>query len=335
MNVEINTSDIVKEYRAKKAINYSSLSALATSPQAYIARDSIGSIPAFRKGSAVDCMLTTPNDFHSDFYVMNIRKTPPPLLMKYVDELFRIAPQMPEEEDHDAAYVASGYKLKKESVREKFINEGVEYYNGLKDARGKTILSFDEYTQINKAVNQIKNGEFTAKYFKKPEEGIDIFYQFPIYWELKGQACKSLLDILVIDHKTKSIYPIDLKTTGKSVLNFRSAFMQYKYYLQASFYSGATNFWKANDTDLVDYNVKNFKFIVVETMGDNPPMIFQTTNNDLEVGEHGGTDKHGNEIKGYIELISDLNFHNSKNKWDFPKEAYDNNGVVMLNTMGS
>ena len=233
MHAETESINIVKEYRATDAINYSSLSALAVSPHTYRTRDQMEVIPAFRKGSAVDCLLTTPDDFHSEFYVMNIRKTPPPMLMKYVDELFKLAPQIPEEEDHDKAYIESGYKLKKESVREKFINEGVEYYNALKDARGKTILSFDEYTQIQKAVNQVKYGEFTSKYFEKKPSHQKILYQFPIYWEINGHTCKSLLDLLVIDHKEKAIYPIDLKTTGKSVLNFRSAFMQWKYYLQA------------------------------------------------------------------------------------------------------
>ena len=50
------SKNVVQEYRAKEAINYSSLSALATGPQAYIARDQIEEIPAFRKGSAVDCL---------------------------------------------------------------------------------------------------------------------------------------------------------------------------------------------------------------------------------------------------------------------------------------
>ena len=51
----------------------------------------------------------------------------------------------------------------------------------------------------------------------------------------------NIMFLLLTDHKEKAIYPIDLKTTGKSVLNFRSAFMQWKYYLQASFYMESKN----------------------------------------------------------------------------------------------
>jgi len=271
-----NTINIVKEYRKKEAINYSSLSALAVSPQNYIARDDIGNIPAFRKGSAVDCLLTTPDDFHIEFYVMSLKKAPSDMMVKYVEKLF-------ETEDHGKAYLESGYKLKPEKVKEKYEAEGREYYEGLKDARGKTILSYEEYEQIQRAVNAVKDGEFTKQYFEKPIEGMDILYQYPIYWETKGQACKSLLDIIVIDHKNKNIFPIDLKTTGKSVLNFRSAFMKWKYYLQASFYTDAVTFWKNNESDLIDYTVENFKFLVVETIGMNPPMLFKCSDKDLEI----------------------------------------------------
>ena len=321
-----DTINIVKEYRKKEAINYSSLSALAVSPQAYIARDDIGNIPAFRKGSAVDCLLTTPDDFNMEFYVMAIRKPPPTMMLKYVEKLFETG-------DHDKAYIESGYKSKPEAVKEKYEAEGKEYYQGLKDARGKVILSYDEYEKVQRAVNAVKEGEFTKQYFGRSKAGIDILYQFPIYWETEGQACKSLLDIVVIDHKNKEIFPIDLKTTGKSVLNFRSAFMKWKYYLQASFYTDAVTFWKNNDSDLVDYTIKNFKFLVVETMGSNPPMLFLCNDRDLDMGRNGGSDLFGNQIKGYKNLIDDLNYHERTGKWDFPREVYENNGIITLDTM--
>lgn len=321
------SKNVVQEYRAKEAINYSSLSALATGPQAYIARDQIEEIPAFRKGSAVDCLLTTPDDFYSDFYVMTINKVPSGMMFKYVEELFRT-------DSHEQAYAASGYKLKPESIKEKFEAEGKEYYTSLKDARGKTILGYEEYNQVQMAVKQVKEGDFTAKYFKKSiNEDHKILYQFPIYWEMEGQSCKSLLDLLVIDHANKEIFPIDLKTTGKSALNFRSAFMKWKYYLQAAFYTEAVNFWKNNDTDLANYTVKNFKFIVVETMGNNAPVIYETSDSDLFVGRNSGEDQYGNYIKGFIELVSDLNYHEEHGVWDFPKEIYTNHGVAILDTM--
>ena len=324
--------NVVKEYRAKEAINYSSLSALAVSPQAYIARDDREIIPAFRKGSAVDCLLTTPDDFHSDFYVMNVSKMPSEMMMKYIDELFKT-------DSHEKAHLASGYKLNQERVKEKFDVEGKAYYDGLKDARGKTILSYDEYTHIQMAVNQVKEGDFTKEYFPilsaNPIGGgpIQRLYQFPIYWETKGHACKSLLDLLVIDHEKKEIFPIDLKTTGKSALNFRDAFLRWKYYLQAAFYTEAVIFWKNNNSDLVNYKVNNFKFIVVETAGENPPIIYETTDNDLDIGKNGGLDQYGNTIKGFIELIDDLEYHEQSGNWDFPREVYENNGVAILDTM--
>ncbi len=321
------SKNVVQEYREKEAINYSSLSALATSPQAYIARDDMEEIPAFRKGSAVDCLLTTPDEFYSEFYVMESDKTPSPAMLKYIEELYKT-------DSHEKAYIASGYKLKPEAIQAKFETEGKAYYQGLKDARGKTLLGFEEYGQVQNAVRQVKEGEFTAKYFQPvTSKDYQILYQFPIYWEVEGHACKSLLDLLVLDHVTKTIVPIDLKTTGKSALNFRSAFMKWKYYLQAAFYSEAVNFWKNNDTDYVDYTIKNFKFIVVETMGNNPPVIYETTNNDLDVGTNSGYDSHGNYIKGFVELINDLNYHDKNGCWDFPKEIYTNNGVAILDTM--
>jgi len=326
MDIESKSINIVKEYRATDAINYSSLSALATSPQAYQTKDQIEGIPAFRKGSAVDCLLTTPDDFHSEFYVMNKNKMPSDAMVRYIDEYFKT-------NDHNKAYIESGYKTKAESIKERFETEGMEYYNALKDSRGKTLLSFDEYEQVQRAVNQILNGEFTKKYFSKQREGVEIFYQYPIYWEIMGQKCKSLLDILVVDHNRKEISPIDLKTTGKSAYYFRGAFIKWKYYLQAAFYTEAVNCWKNKNPKLENYKINNFKFLVVETSGFNPPMIYQANTNDLDIGTNGGFDKQGYRVKGFVQLIDDLCYHEETGNWDFPREMYENNGVAILDTM--
>lgn len=67
---------------------------------------------------------------------------------------------------------------------------------------------------------------------KKP--GVEIKYQWAMTFDYRGVLCKALPDVVIIDHNTKELHLIDLKTTGQS--KFKT-YREKKYFRQLAFYS--------------------------------------------------------------------------------------------------
>ena len=322
-----------KEYRAYDAINYSLLSKLSVSPVGLEGPKEERSY--FTMGSLVDCLCTSPDDFNNDYYVMTV-KQPADMMIAYAKEYLKTG-------KHSSALSESGYKSDPTSVAKtskdglsKWQKEGEPYYNALKAGKGKQVVSFEEYTQAEQLAGTLKNNEFTSKYFG----GSQNLHQNAIIWEYEGKECKSLLDIIHIDDDNRTIRPMDLKTTGKSVFTFARSYQDYRYYIQAKFYTDALIYAIEHDLNGLgkykNYTVLPFQFIVIETNYKNPPHIFEVTTEDMTVAEHGGVSATaGYEIKGYKTLINNLEYHNKSNQWDYRQEVYENSGIINLNCLAS
>jgi hypothetical protein len=317
-----------KEYRKHEGVNYSLLSKLSNSPVKLDEPQEDKNY--FALGSLVDCLLTSPEDFRNQFYIMTVGKPSSDMMLSYANTYFETG-------DHAKALLSSGYKADPTVVAKsskdglsKWQKEGEPYYNALKQAGDKTVIDFELYGLANKMVNNIKDNAFTSKYFG----GTDNLHQKAIVWEYNGVECKSLLDIIHFDDINQKIYPMDLKTTGKSVLSFERSYLDYKYYLQAAFYTKALEYEIEHGSlhKYQGYTIEPFKFIVTETGCYNPPHIFEVSANDLHCGEFGGELKRGYEIKGFKQLIEDLVYHKTDNQWDYKKEVYENNGIISLNS---
>jgi len=316
-----------KEYRAHKGINYSLLSSLATSPKGLVAKKKDESY--FTLGSLVDCLCTTPEEFHNLYYVMTVTKPGSDMMQKYAEEYLATG-------SHTDALAASGYKSgittpAKGKTESKWDIEGVPYYDALVAGKGKLVVSMEEYMQACQMKNILHKNEFTSKYFNDSN-----MFQVPIIWKYYGKECKALLDIIDIDHERKTIRPVDLKTTGKSVLSFSSAYISYKYYLQAAFYTNALVYAIKNDPSYAiykEYAVLPFQFVVIETGMYNPPHIFEVDDLDMVVAENGGQTANGYEVKGYKQLIEELEYHRTTGQYDYKQDVYENSGVVSLNSL--
>jgi len=321
-----------KEYRKLDAINYSTLSRLNSSPVGLNAPSEQTSF--FTMGSLVDCLCTTPNEYYDKYYVSTVAM-PSDAMVEYCKALV-------ETNDPQAAWTASGLKsdpaVPPKSSKDglsKYDKEGKGYYNDLIAGKGKEVISFEQHTQANMLTTTLEQNKFTGKYFNKQTN----LFQVALEWEYMGKNCKSLLDIVDIDNELKTIRPVDLKTTGKSVFTFMRSYIDYKYYLQASFYTAALKFALKYDDRFIayeNYTVLPFQFIVIETNYKNPPHIFEVDEQDILVGEEGGKiSGRDYSIKGFKELIEDLEYHRNNNQWEYKSEIYANDGIININSLKS
>ena len=158
-------------------------------------------------------------------------------------------------------------------------------------------------------------------------EDCEVFFEKEIYWEslvsinkkaeeLEMLTCKSKLDILIIDKTNKKVTIADLKTTGKSLRQFKESYKDYKYYRQLAYYKDAAAFYLAF---MGIKDVEKWKFqiyiIAVEKGLSNDVAVFEPAETDLIQG-----------AKEYKSLQKELMWHFKNNIWT-PKSSNTTTGV--------
>ena len=155
---------------------------------------------------------------------------------------------------------------------------------------------------------------------------------------------KCLLDGIKIDHANKVIQPYDLKTIGRPIYTFATAFYNLGYYLQGAVYYTALKRWlEGNGTmdlegseelrkKLQSYKLHPLVFIVTEKKVNhsNPATIFRTYQDHVDFGMYGG-ENNGKTYKGVWVLIHNYQWHKDNQYWDLNYDLYHNKGEVNLN----
>ena len=135
---------------------------------------------------------------------------------------------------------------------------------------------------------------------------------------------KGLLDMIVVNHKDKCIIPVDLKTTSGKAADFKSAFIKWSYYIQASYYSYGLQ-------TLTDYEVLPFKFVVASTTDIYRPLTYKVTKKTLNVGRFGGSRPSSSyHTKGWEQLCQEYIWLKETGNKQYSKEAYDADGCLTL-----
>lgn len=284
-------------------------------------------------GSAVDCRLTQGREeFKKQFHISTLIKKPGEKAMSIIKEVFDkvlVDEKQQHEEDFSIADVSTldiyqsyilhtcvereyypkwgldakfsgilkedgGYTISKEKDKEP-VFKGGGYWEDLKLANGKQILSDLEGTISSTIIEAFLNHDNTAKLFQDRKE-VDILYQVPIYFMYKGVQCKALIDKIIVNHLIKTIYLIDIKTTSRQISRFVSEVKFRRYDIQGSFYQYGVEYVQASKFPLLDkiigknlrgYRVANFAFIAQSTVKPGYPVIFPMTSRLVDYARIG------------------------------------------------
>ena len=352
-----------ENYYEADAVSQSQLSALDKSPSYYLYlmnKEDEEYNEAFMIGNIVDDYITNTESFSKYIPLDNI---PTGQMKVYTEALVRIRNNPfildgvstvfdNKNDDHVNATQQEAYKITKSKLSinnfrgPKFVESGAQaYYNTLMNKPEGILVSQDLYDRAVAMAEALLTDERCSKYIVPGSfENSDYLFQFPIYWQFNGILCKSLLDNLIVDHENKTIQPIDIKTTGDGVYDFSYSFIKWRYYIQASFYTYAVEYWKSSldasemyqGKNISDYLVLPFKFIVASKMFiSEPPLVWTVDQETLQMGAHGTTLATGRKIKGFIELLEELKWHKETNSWEHKKEVYQQGGMTLsFSTIG-
>lgn len=338
-----------EEYFATDAISRSLLMELRKHPlcaKRMIEEGMNETSDALRLGDAFDCMMFDHESvFNERFHVMqlyNPHTNGATNLGKFMNKCIEniegiIFDQISYVDLYSFAYDECGIKNpKKIDFTSDFVGSiGEDYLREIVLSHGKIVIEKQEYDNLVLMQRILRSNPYFGKYFVNEliknqmhyriSETEEVIYQLVVLWD----DCKVMLDIVYINHETKTIKPIDLKTTSVKNHEVEATVIKYDYVYQAGMYHLGVSHWR--DINYPDYSIDNFSFIFAEKSITFAPIEMQVSDLDLNASIYGGIDKFGNLQYGILTLISDLKWHKENNKWDYSRIAYSNNGTIKSN----
>jgi hypothetical protein len=313
-----------EEYRKDPALSYSTL--------AKYEREGFGSIsklfdkietPSLTFGSAVDAIITGgEEEFNSRFMVAEFPSVPDSIiaivksLFSTYSNSYSSIEEIPDNNVISTAALFNYQSNWKPETRAKVIKEkGSRYYKLLYLSINKTILDTETYTDVINAVNALKESDATKRYFSEstPFDNIEKLYQLKFKGENNGVNYRCMMDLVIVNHDTKKIIPIDLKTSGHAEYSFHESFKQWGYSIQSRLYFRLLQQNIKKDEYFKNFTINPYLFIVINRKELNPLVWeFEDTFKEgtLIYGEHMLT-----KFRDPYEIGEELDYyltHNSK-----------------------
>tara|TARA_R110001606_G_scaffold8292_4_gene36333 strand:+ start:4571 stop:5584 length:1014 start_codon:yes stop_codon:yes gene_type:complete len=327
-------------YYKVDALSFSSLSRLAKHPSAFKTKSKPGR--HFDKGSAVDILLTEGiKSFEEQVYVHK-DDFPTGKVLLLANTVFSKYEESTIVAKDIRDFATNEYCLT--------VMDEIDFYSKMKDVEArikkfdlpefwsylemlhikdkKIVLDNSEYIATKRIVESLRQNTYTKKYCQlTPSADEEIYDQLEVYWVKFGEDMKCKLDRVILNHKDKTIQPIDFKTTGDSTYSFLKSINRFNYNYQASIYlEGINKYFHKLIKD--GYKVLDFMFIIETTINEyiGTPRIFIINEEDIKLSAEGGM-INGNFKKGWNDLIKDKIWYD-EHGYEEHREYIENKAII-------
>lgn len=320
------------EYRADPAISYSALSRFEREGWRKMSSlyDKIET-PSLQFGSAVDTMLTDGQEaFNEQFVVCEFPSLSDSLisitkeLHRRFKDTYRKVSSIPDAAIDSVALMNNYYTNPKYAAyRVKNVKESCdEYYNLLTLAEGKTVLSTSDYEDIMRCVDELRSNKVTSYFFSENPfvTHIEKVFQLKFKAEYKGIPVRCMFDEIIVDHNSKTIYPIDLKTTGHPEEEFNGSFSQWRYDIQAKLYTYILQQNIKKDEYFKDFKIAYYYQFIVINRRTLSPIVWEF---DGSLSEIDFIDDKGNVLRDWRKILLDLKYY-QENTSKYSREVQEN-----------
>lgn len=313
---EISWNVSEEEYRQDYALSYSTLSKFKK--LGFNGLDNLFDrvdTPSLTFGSAVDSIITGgEEEFNSRFMIAEFPSIPDSIisiikcLFDNYYQQYKTLESIPDKDVIETASIFNYQNNWKPETRAKVIKEkGNTYYGLLYLSRDKTILDTATYEDVCKTVEALRNSNSTRWYFAQdnPFEDVERLYQLKFKATLNNINYRVMSDLLIVNHETKEIFPIDLKTSSKAEWDFHKSFVEWNYSYQARLYWRVIRDNLDKDPYFKDFTLHNYRFIVANRKSLTPLVWECEFTKDLgtiEIGNYKFDDPEdiGKELYTYL-----------------------------------
>ena len=325
----IGSDELNAFYKDKFYFSYSSISKLLFSPAAFYnhyvlkQREDVVA-PHLVSGRVLHCLLFEPEKYDDSFISMP-GKLPTDSQKKIIDNIFRnylsignntlLLEDFQKEILTDLLTANLYQSLKTDLQRtEKILTEdNKNYFNFLVKSQNKTIVDEPTLNNCKAGVEALKSNKEVRSLLQldKTEEDthIEMYSELPLQTDVDYLpfGFKGILDNVVLDRESKTIFINDLKTTGKSLVDFPESVQYYNYWVQAMVYVKLTyNKFLKDLPDLIEWNLY-FTFIVIDKYNQVYP--FQVSMETMAIWQ-----------QDFEELTDILKYHYENKDFTLPYE---------------
>lgn len=281
-----------KFYENYFLFSYSSLNKLLHSAQGfykwYILREREDGLAShLLEGKAIHCLLLEEKQFHKQFAIIpgsvpgvsnkkiveamyklwKVNGNPKDKLKDYEVQILdwlkkdNLHQSLTDDKDMTKAGAKTGDQKRMEKV---LTLKSVAYFDYLKSSEGKDVIDQAAFDRCKEAVDIIKDNKVVTDLLQIGNE-----YELLEVHNEKQLSCalskypfglKGIVDNYVIDHSARKVYINDLKTTGKTLREFKDTVEYYKYWMQGAIYARLI---LANHPEVKDYEIV-MHFIVID-----------------------------------------------------------------------
>lgn len=256
--------ELTQEFYSRKLyLSYSGLSKMMYSPSLYyrhyILQQKEEKLDSYLvDGKVIHCLLLDDGSFDKQFILMpdslptgNTRSVVDEVYTEYaISSMIVDKITMPNLEDYGDTILASlkrinlhqSLKTDKQRLDKIISEESKSYFQFLKIKGEKTLLDSETLQRCNEAVNAVKADSQSCDLLgliTHEMEHVDIFNEILMKSDLLDVypfGIKGIIDNIKVSHATKTIHVNDLKTTGKTITDFRETIEYYNYWAQAAIY---------------------------------------------------------------------------------------------------
>jgi hypothetical protein len=305
MNLQTLTGsdELTQFYNKKFYFSYSSINKLLFSPRAfyshYVLNQREDSTDAHLvTGRVLHCLLLEEQNYDKQFITM-ASKIPSENNKKIVDMIFKYHCTLGNDslnlEDYSQEILShlltvnlhQSLKTDEQRLAKILTEENKDYFTFLKNSQGKTVVDQDTLNGCKESIEVLRSNSSVRALLQldkaDEDDHITIFNELPleISVDYLPFGFKGILDNVVIDSESKTIFINDLKTTGKNLADFPDAVKYYKYWIQAVVYHKMAYYkFVKGLPDEVDWNIV-VTFIVIDKYNQVYP--FQVSQESLAI----------------------------------------------------
>lgn len=280
------SEELEKFYKEKFYFSFSSLSKLLYSPAAfynhYVLRkreDVVG--PHLVSGRVLHCLLFE-QDKYDDYFISMPGKIPTDSQKKIIDNIFKKHLSLENNtlslEDYSqdiltellTANLYQTLKTDQQRLDKILTEENKNYFKFLKESQEKLVVDEATLNGCREGVTILKSNPEIRQLLQLDKSAEDTHIE--VYSELDVSVdveyltygFRGVIDNLVIDRDSKTVFINDLKTTGKSLLEFPESVQYYKYWIQAVMYEKLVFHKFLKELPDLDEWTLYFTFIVID-----------------------------------------------------------------------
>ena len=326
MNLQISTgsSELDDFYKKEFNFSYSSINKLLFSPRMfynhYVLKQKEDSTDSHLViGRVLHCLLLEPANFDNQFAVMT-SKIPSENNKKIIDNIFRNYLVNQNNtltlEDYSKDILThlltinlhQSLKTDQQRLDKILTDENNEYFEFLKLSLGKTVIDQTILDNCKMSLDVIKANDDVRALLQldkiQEDNEIEVYNELIVSMSDKNLpfGFKGVLDNVVVDHNSKTLFINDLKTSGKSIQDFPESVDYYKYWIQGTIYVmlASEKFLK----DKQDWNVQ-LTFIVIDKYNQVYP--YQVSSESL------------NKWKiDFEKIVTQIKWHYDNKQYDLP-----------------